>query len=66
MWTADDVRFLEYTIRGSKYDLTVLEAYSVTPPSGEAPYWQIEFADGTTIVTTDVVTFMFERRQETI
>jgi hypothetical protein len=64
MWTADQVQFLEISIRGSKYDLTVLGAYSIAPPSIETPYWEIEFADGTTIVTTDVVTFMFERKKE--
>ena len=66
MWTSDEVDFIEVSIRGSKYDLTVLGAYSVAPPSREAPYWEIEFADGTTIITTDVVTFMFEKKKETL
>jgi hypothetical protein len=65
MWTADEVDLLEVSIRGTKYDLTALGASSVEPPSREAPYWEIEFADGTTIVTTDVVTLMFGKRSET-
>jgi hypothetical protein len=66
MWTADQVEFMEVSIRGSKYDLTVLGAYSIAPPNREAPYWEIEFADGSTIVTTDVVTLIFGKRKETI
>jgi len=66
MWTADQVEFMEVSIRGSKYDLSVLGAYSIAPPTPEAPYWEIEFADGTTIITTDVVTLMFGRKKETI
>ena len=66
MWTADQVEFMEVSIRGSKYDLSVLGAYSIVPPTPEAPYWDIEFADGTTLITTDVVTLMFGRRKETI
>jgi hypothetical protein len=66
MWTADQVEFMEVSIRGSKYDLSVLGAYSIAPPTREAPYWEIEFADGTTIITTDVVTLMFGKKKETI
>jgi hypothetical protein len=66
MWTADQVEFMEISIRGSTYDLSVLGAYSIAPPTREAPYWEIEFADGTTIITTDVVTLMFGKRKETI
>lgn len=66
MWTADEVEFIEVSIRGNKYDLTVMGAYSIAPPSREAPYWEIEFADGTTIITTDVVTLMFGKKSETL
>ena len=66
MWTADQVEFMEVSIRGSKYDLSVLGAYSIEPPTREAPYWEIEFSDGTTIITTDVVTLMFAKKKDTI
>jgi len=42
-----------------------LGAYSIAPPTPETPYWEIEFADGTTIITTDVVTLMFGKKKET-
>jgi len=51
--------FIEFQIRGREYDPKMFGIESVTPPTRDAPYWEIRFKDESTILTNDVITIRF-------
>ena len=63
MWNADQVEFSGFSIRGKDYDAKLFGVWSITPPSAEAPYWEIEFEDGSKMITNDIITFRFAKKR---
>ena len=63
VWRADQIEFMEFSIRGKEYDVKFFGVYEIKPPSPESPYWEIGFDDGTKMVTTDVITIRFGKKK---
>ena len=63
MWNAEEKDFHEITIRGREYDAKMLGVQSVKPPTADSEYWEVGFIDGTTLVTTDVITLRFSPKK---
>lgn len=63
MWKSDQNQFVELLIRGRDYDPRMFGVQSVIPPRDGAPYWEIGFEDGSTLVTSDVITFRFRKAE---
>jgi hypothetical protein len=63
MWDAEKVEFNTIAIRGKEYDAKMFGVVSVNPPQADSPWWEIDFTDGTTMVTNDVVTLRFQRKK---
>lgn len=63
MWDSDRVEFTTIAIRGKEYDAKMFGIIAVIPPSANSPCWEIEFTDGTTMVTTDVVMVRFRKKK---
>ncbi len=64
VWCTDEVEIVELSIRGREYDAKMLGVYTITAPGVETPYWEIEFKDGTKMVTTDIITIRFGKREK--
>ena len=64
VWRADQIEFIEFAIRGKEYDAKFFGVHEVKPPTAETPYWELEFDDGTKMVTTDVLTLRFGKRKK--
>ncbi len=64
MWDLDEVEFVELLIRGREYDPHLFGIRAVMPPRPESPFWEIEFKDGTKMITTDVVTVRIRENKE--
>jgi hypothetical protein len=64
VWRDDQVEFLEFAIRGKQYDVKFFGVREVKAPSAESPYWELEFDDGTRMVTTDVLTLRFGKKKK--
>ena len=62
MWHSDEVEFINISIRGKEYDPKVLGISMIRPPTVEGPYWEIDYKDGTTLITTDVITVRLKKR----
>jgi hypothetical protein len=63
MWDAEKVEFNTIAIRGKEYDAKMFGVISVNPPRDNSPWWEIDFSDGTTMVTNDVVTLRFRKKK---
>jgi len=63
VWNVDQVEFLGFSIRGKDYDAKFFGVWAIIPPSPEAPYWEIEFEDGSKMITNDVITFRFTKKK---
>jgi hypothetical protein len=61
MWENDQYEFTEFQIRGREYDPKMLGIQSVKPPTTDAPYWEIGFKNGSTIITDDVITIRLKK-----
>ena len=61
---AEDVEFIEFSIRGKEYDVKFFGVNAVKPPSREMPYWEIEFNDDTKMITTDAITVRFSKKKK--
>ena len=62
MWHTDEVEFISISIRGKEYDPKIFGIWMVKPPTVESPYWEIDYEDGTTMVTTDTVAIRLKKR----
>ncbi len=56
MWHGDDFEILEFSLRGKDYDAKVFGVASIKPPTADCACWEIDFQDGTKMITTDTVT----------
>jgi hypothetical protein len=65
MWNADKVEFATISVRGKEYDAKMFGVAAVNPPRVDSPWWEIDFTDGTTMVTNDVVSIRFRKRKGT-
>lgn len=63
IWRADQFDFLEFSIRGKEYDVRFFGVQAIKPPTGENPYWEIEFEDGSKMVTTDLITVRLVKKE---
>jgi len=63
MWDAEKVEFNTISIRGKEYDAKMFGVVSVNPPQADSPWWEIDFSDGTTMVTNDVVSLRFQKKK---
>ncbi|MBM4332507.1 MAG: hypothetical protein FJ117_15040 [Deltaproteobacteria bacterium] len=63
MWKSDQVEFIEFSIRGKEYDVKFFGVHAVKPPMMDSPYWEIEFDDGTKMVTTDPISIRFGKKK---
>ncbi|OGP99057.1 MAG: hypothetical protein A2Z51_03315 [Deltaproteobacteria bacterium RBG_19FT_COMBO_52_11] len=63
MWNVDQLEFLGFSIRGKDYDAKFFGVRAIIPPTPEAPYWEIEFEDGSKMVTNDVISFRFTKKK---
>ena len=63
MWSSDQVEFTALSIRGKEFDPKIFGILTVIPPRADAPYWEIEFDDGSKLVTNDVITIRYEEKQ---
>lgn len=63
MWDTEKVEFNTIAIRGKEYDAKMFGVVAVNPPRADSPWWEIEFADGTTMVTNDVVSLRFQKKK---
>jgi len=61
---ADQVDFVEFSIRGKEYDVKFFGVRAVKLPSQEMPYWEIEFDDGTIMITTDAITIRIIKKKK--
>ncbi|MDO8957819.1 MAG: hypothetical protein Q7V48_03465 [Deltaproteobacteria bacterium] len=61
---ADQVDFVEFSIRGKEYDVKFFGVRAVKLPSQETPYWEIEFDDGTIMITTDPITIRISKKKK--
>ncbi len=66
MWSSDQVDFITLSIRGKEYDPKIFGILTVKPPRPEVPYWEIEFNDGSRLVTNDVITMRYEEKKNGI
>jgi len=63
MWDAEKVEFTTISIRGKEYDAKMFGVVAVNPPQADSSWWEIEFTDGTTLVTNDVVSIRFRKKK---
>jgi len=56
MWYRDDFEILEFSLRGKDYDARVFGVISIKPPTADSACWEIDFEDGTKLITTDMIT----------
>jgi hypothetical protein len=61
---ADQVDFVEFSIRGKECDVKFFGVRAVKPPSQETPYWEIDFDEGTKMITTDAITIRFSKKKK--
>jgi hypothetical protein len=64
VFRADQIEFIEFSIRGKEYDVKFFGVNAVKPPSQETPYWEIEFNDDTKMITTDAITVRFSKKKK--
>ncbi len=64
MWKSDQYQFVELLIRGREYDPKIFGVRSVTPARDCAPYWEIGFEDGTTMITNDAITLRVRKMEQ--
>lgn len=64
IWRTDQFDFLEFSIRGKEYDVKFFGVQAIKAPTGEAPYWEIEFEDGSKMVTTDLITIRLAKKEK--
>ena len=62
MWHADEVEFITISIRGKEYDPKIFGIRMIRPPTVESQYWEFDYEDGTTLVTTDVIAIRLKKR----
>ena len=53
--------FIDVSIRGKQYDAKMFKIQSITPPTVEAPYWEIKFEGGIQMLADDTVTISMEK-----
>ncbi len=63
MWDTEKVEFTTIAIRGKEYDAKMFGVVAVNPPEADSPWWEIEFTDGTTMVTNDVIMIRFRKKK---
>ena len=63
MWDSEKVEFTTISIRGKEYDAKMFGVVAVNPPQADSPWWEIDFTDGTTLVTNDVVSVRFQKKK---
>ncbi len=64
VWRADQIDFLEFSIRGKEYDVKFFGVQAIKAPTGETPYWEIEFDDGSRMITNDLITIRFAKKKK--
>ena len=64
MWDLKTVEFSTISIRGKEYDAKMFGILAVKPPQSDSLWWEIEFNDGTTMVTNDVVSIRFWKKNK--
>ena len=63
MWHSDHYVFDQFIVRGKSFDPHIFEILVVIPPTADHDYWEIDFKDGTKMVTTESVSLQFGSRE---
>jgi len=61
---ADQLDFFEFSIRGKEYDVKFFGIHTIRPPASDAPYWEIDFEDGSKMITTDVISIRYGKKKK--